>query len=645
MQDIFDLKGYINKLATTINETCDNARNALNILMGISVVMGGLILGVDDEILFLDQGATVPYAGIPITVSTVFFIFPMVYLVIYGLLCLKLLSITTLIKKFTTTRDILIKKTQSELLYPLSQENDRLLKNAPNTYNDQLKSFFFLDSLLHKNTLATIISYILLYCVPLAVLIKAMLVFLPYQSWIISISHWIVILIFTGLFIYLIRIVEKQEKHHCDPTKQSCQSNLNGSSRHCEAPQGLWQSSLNLLKTMGFKILKTGLLRFARNDRLYWFYETIGYILIMPIFFCVCSAVALYDRMDNGKIDYPFFLYFNTALDLSHKILVKKPTSDGILAVAYEKDLQDKDKTHFKQAQWKYAEGYFLRNRSFKGIDLSYATAYKIDLTGSDLSNSILFNSKLNGANFNDIILLGTPNIETEFLPKGETIIDLTDANLSYANFTNTNLSNANLTRTNFSNANLEGVNLSNTLILNSNFSNAKCPKYNGSTIFLGSIIIGSDLSNFNCILQLFIGENTHFDSVDLSNQSIIYKPMGSSFKDVLLFGTKVTLYKNLFNDDLSQYLSTEELIDSTIQSTIYNSKKFLKYPPAKIPLTFKKQGEVIDICTEIIPLPTYVSGTHFVALPFTFIHETLAHLTKRKKVGNGYDYSAYCVD
>ena len=54
MADIFDLKGYIDKLATTINETCDNARNALNILMGITVVMGGLILGVDDEILFLD---------------------------------------------------------------------------------------------------------------------------------------------------------------------------------------------------------------------------------------------------------------------------------------------------------------------------------------------------------------------------------------------------------------------------------------------------------------------------------------------------------------------------------------------------------------------------------------------------------------
>jgi uncharacterized protein YjbI with pentapeptide repeats len=377
--------------------------------------------------------------------------------------------------------------------------------------------------------------------------------------------------------------------------------------------------------------------------------------------------------MDNSKIDYDYVIYSSensnnnhynhrnydyklsliypkTTLDLSNKTLIKKPTPDAILAKAYEQGLQSKDKTHFEKAKWYYAEGHFLRNRSFKGINLAYATAYKIDLQGSDLSNGILFNSKLNGANFNDIILLGTPNIKTEFLPKGETIIDLTNTNLSYANFINTNLSNANLTRTNFSNANLEGVNLSNTLIMNSNFFNAKCSKHNsldifGSTFFLGSIIIGGDLSNFNCTLKLLIGENTHFDSVDLSNQTIIYKPVGNSLKDVLLFGTKVTLYKDFFDYDLSQYLSKEELIDSTIQSTIYNSKKFLNYPPAKIPLTFKKQGEVIDICTEIIPLPTYVSGTHFVALPFIFIHDTLAHLTKRKKVKNGYDYSAYCVD
>jgi hypothetical protein len=154
MHDIFDLKGYIDKLIATINETCDNARNALNILMGISVVMGGLILGVDDEILFLDQGASVPYAGIPITVSTVFALFPVVYLVIYGLLGLKLLSIVNITKEFTTTRDILIYKTESELLYPLTQYTHLLLKIAPSAYNNQLKSFFFLDALLHKGRLA-----------------------------------------------------------------------------------------------------------------------------------------------------------------------------------------------------------------------------------------------------------------------------------------------------------------------------------------------------------------------------------------------------------------------------------------------------------------------------------------------------------
>ena len=97
------MDNYIINLINSINATCNNARNALNVLLAITVYLGVLILNVNDEALFRDSAKLLPQIGMELKLSTSFIVAPLLYIFIiyfYYYTFNIITQITTLINKY-----------------------------------------------------------------------------------------------------------------------------------------------------------------------------------------------------------------------------------------------------------------------------------------------------------------------------------------------------------------------------------------------------------------------------------------------------------------------------------------------------------------------------------------------------------------
>jgi len=116
--------------------------------------------------------------------------------------------------------------------------------------------------------------------------------------------------------------------------------------------------------------------------------------------------------------------------------------------------------------------GTDLTGTILRGADLSNANISGVDLSGKDLTGADLTGTILNGADLTDAVLTGA-NLENASLEN----VMLLDANLDSVNLTNANLRNTILVDANLSNAILTGADLTN-------------------VVLTGAILTGADLTN-----------------------------------------------------------------------------------------------------------------------------------------------------
>ncbi|WP_019498812.1 pentapeptide repeat-containing protein [Pseudanabaena sp. PCC 6802] len=124
----------------------------------------------------------------------------------------------------------------------------------------------------------------------------------------------------------------------------------------------------------------------------------------------------------------------------------------------------------------------FLQEAKLIERDNTVISLTNADLSYTNLSSMNFYRSNLSGTNLNGADLSNT-NLSGANLSS----VNLSEANLSGANLGNANLSNANLDSVNFSNANLNNVNLSNvnleyaflckTILSDATISNRNCKK------------------------------------------------------------------------------------------------------------------------------------------------------------------------
>jgi|GEM_PF-1559819 len=167
------LDAYLKELINNINATCDNARSAFNLLMGISLFLGAFTLGIDDMALFLDSKPVMPYLDIQIKVSSVFLLGPILYILIYCFVINKLYHIIRLYEKY-----------KQHIRFAEDKKIDNLFR-----------PFFYLDYLKNNHLFDKILSNCLTNFIPTILLMLMWIKFIPYQSNILMPIYFVCILI------------------------------------------------------------------------------------------------------------------------------------------------------------------------------------------------------------------------------------------------------------------------------------------------------------------------------------------------------------------------------------------------------------------------------------------------------------------
>lgn len=644
---------YLLRLIDTINDTCNNARNAFNLLMAISLFIGALVLGTDDELLFRDSGTTIPYVGVPLKLSTAFLLAPLLYLLVYALLTHKLNKL----RELTDTFDGLTR-------------NKPELKNLlePNLKN-LLRPFFYLEITAGVRQQNKSLPLLMTYIIPMVLLFAILLKFLPYQDLIISGVHLISLLCVAILYLYREKRPNRFIKYFQDAPKEFfilpfkilrfiilLQSRIikifiyklpkavfyaTPISIYDFITKGKFSTILQTIK-QGFLTLKN-IPDFFTEERLHFCKDKLfrlSPILLkyggVFIYFYAWTYPYNNRQVFNESLG-EFHRYLNyipvqTALSLPYKTLVAKETPPEILAEAFRmdketyyeerKDLSSEEnrelekstkeeiklqRTNYDLIEKKYVEKLYLRDRNFRGINLTDAKLYQIDLQNSDLTGAIT-----KGANFYKATLQGT------ILPKANLFrADLSGKALSQANLSGANLYRANLYRADLSRADLSRADLS-------------LADLSGADLSLADLfeakLFSADLSRTNLSetnLSLADLRWADLSEADLSEADLSgTKLLRANFSEANLSGTDLSK-ADLFWADLKNAYFNSKIFN--------NNRKITKFPSDLSP---KKHG-MKDICdTE-----TFIPKSHF----------DWDDLDKRKeKIINGkrhYNYSMYCEE
>jgi len=233
----------------------------------------------------------------------------------------------------------------------------------------------------------------------------------------------------------------------------------------------------------------------------------------------------------------------------------------------------------------------FYKIRNFVKINLTEKDLSFANFTGADLTNACLSgkNSNLTGANFTNAILINADLANAKLTDANFTNADLTGAKLNGADLTNADLTGTKLTGVNFSDALFYDVKLTNNDFFAAKFTNAKLY---GGTNFSGTNLKYTDFSGAFLAGNLNRANLTHanFTSADLRYVDFTSaKLTGADFSDADLshskfFDTDLTLANFTGANLYDADFSGAKLTHSILNGTKLSSAYFYDYMDIALP-------------------------------------------------------------
>ena len=438
----------------------DSARHFRNVYVGYLTVMIYtlvVIVATDQELLFKAGDKQLPLVNITVPIKAFFICMPWALLVVHFYLLIQASFLAGKVRDYV-----------AEIKGLESQERNkayRLLSPVP------LAHTFVAGK---PRWILSLIIYISLLIFPLATLLAAQIIFLPYQSEWITWQHRIIIIIDLALlwgFWYYIYILKNRNLGI---------ENLFEQFRSFVRNRSMVNIIVVLpLQAVGF--VSKWLVYFS------WVFLWVFVLPLLTILLIYVSDIPSKDQtwlqrliteiVPNHQeiqeaIQEAITKRIPNHFDLENLTLVKREPPPERLAAYYIKD--NKIVTKQNESEWcELAEPLKLSNRNLRraelsntkicNADLTDVDLWKADLSGADLWEANLRDADLTDANFTDANLTKADIWEA----------DLTDAVLIEANFTEADLRNADLTRADLTQADLTDANLTDADLTDANLRDA----------------------------------------------------------------------------------------------------------------------------------------------------------------------------
>ena len=361
--------GYLEQLIASINDSARTARTAMTTLLVVIVYLGAASLAADHEALLREGAMNIPQVGISLPLVSSFALAPPI---------LVFLHITLLIQL-----DLLARK-----LRQFKGEIARIpVESRRRSYRLLIFPFAFAQTHLDGWRIAHLpmatISWLAVVGLPLAVLLVVLVRFLPYQSEALTLTHqlWVVL---DSLILWFFHL-----RRHRFQSASRMQSRFRLRARRAGyvAYRGVFL--LGLIGGLSYGVFSQARIPDAGEGDVRR--ETVAETDDVPnILDWACREFGERGREEKKEEEkgelretHPNEIACRY-LNLTDRTLVRREAPRGLVTK------YDDDEEKLNAARQRYADGLFLRGRTFRYADFQRANLFRADLIGADLRNARL---------------------------------------------------------------------------------------------------------------------------------------------------------------------------------------------------------------------------------------------------------------